>query len=382
MGLPSLVNGSSVVMLAEDLSNFVDVGKAIASADADTLKSFAKDLFSGIARNEFITRRYTAETNGIVKTVDAYNGALQRIALKNLPEVQESHARKLVSGVNYFDGKFYGADIDAMIFSDEFDFKIPYSIGYEDIRAKFDNMEWVDKTIASIETAVHNSLEIKLKGVADTLLNKCITDAIDGNREVKLVTKFNEYFGYTPEHTWAEIKASETLMKQFVGFVSLVIGLVKGGLERMNQKYNNGSIPTFTPSDKISIVGLTEFMKTINNFGYANIYNENLINKENVHETVCWQSVGADMVPLLTTTGTIKDGTFTLVDGAITSETATSKTNIVMVMYDNDCMGVTTTLDRIGVEEIGSELYMTYFHHFGIRQFLDERCASVVFTLS
>lgn len=384
MGLKTTVGESEVVMLAEDLSNFADVGKMISNADADTLKSFAKDVFTGIARNEFITRKYTAETHGIIKTVEAYNGAIQRIAVKNIPEVMESHARHLINGVNYFDGKFYGFDLDAKIFSDEFDFKIPYSIGYEDIRARFDDIAWVDKTVASIETAVHNALEIKLKGIADTLLNKAIVNAITDSRRVRLITKFNEYFGYTgtDAKTWAIIKSNETLMKQFTGFVSLVLGLVKKGLALFNSKYNDGTVPTFTPSENVNIVGLVEFMRVIDNFGYSNIYHDNMIDRENVHETLCWQSVGADMIPLLTTTGTIKDGTFTLDEsGNVESETATTYDNVVMFMYDSDCMGACACLDKVGVENIGSELYNTYFHHYAIRQYLDERCGAVAFTL-
>lgn len=387
VGLPTVIDDgttqTTVVLLAEDLSNFADVGTAISLLDADQLKSFGKDLVTGIARNEFITDAYTADTHGIVKTVDAYNGAIQRIALKNLPPVLESHARNLVHGVNYFDGKFYGAELDAKIFNDEFDFKIPYSIGYEDINAKFTNIEWVEKTIAEIETAVHNSLEIKLKGVADTLLNKAIVDAVDGGRKVQLVTGFNSYFGYTGDDvkTMADIKASESLFKQFVGFVSLVVGLVKKGMQTINYKYNDGTVPTFTPSDRVEIVGLVEFMRMLNNFGYVNIFHDNLIAKENVHEALCWQTTGNGMVPLIGITDVIKDGTFTVSNGVVTSETATQTTGVVMFMYDRDMMGVTTCLDKVGVEPVGAELFNTYHHHFAVKQFLDERSGSVAFTL-
>lgn len=387
IGIPTVIDDgttqTTVVLLAEDLSNFVDVGKAISTLDADVLKSFAKDVVTGIARNEFITDLYTAETHGIVKTVEAYNGAIQRIALKNLPEVQESHARNLINGVNYFDGKFYGMELDAKIFSDEFDFKIPYSIGYEDIRAKFDNIAWVDETIGAIETAVHNSLEIKLKGIADTLLNKAIVDAVDGGRVVHLITAFNTYFGYTSTDakTLTDIKASETLMKQFVGFVSLAMGLVKQGMQNINQKYNDGTVPTFTPSNRLQIVGLVEFMRMLNNFGYVNIYHDNDIPRENVHEALCWQTSGNAMLPLMGVTDVIKDGTFTVSGGKVTSETATQTTGVVMFMYDSDSMGVSKNLDKVGVENIGAELYNTYFHHFGIRQYLDKRSCAVAFAL-
>jgi hypothetical protein len=59
--------------------------------------------------------------------------------------------------------------MDAKIFSDEFDFKTAYSIGSDDIEAKWDDKEWVDATIGGLITNVRNAIEIKTKGIADTL---------------------------------------------------------------------------------------------------------------------------------------------------------------------------------------------------------------------
>lgn len=399
ISLPTTIKGdtdSVVSMLAEDLSNFACLGVAVSSMDADTLKSFAKDVVTGIARNIFITKAYTANTHGIAKNVEEYNGAIQRIAIKDLPDVQESHARNLVNGVNYFDGKFYGVNLSSLIFSDTFDFKLPYSIGYEDVRAKFNDMEWVDKTIASIEVAVRNSLEIKLKGIADTLVNKAIVEAIKDGREVKTVTKFCEYFGYQTEdettgdlendYTWSDIKASETLMKQYTGFMSMAFGLVIQSMGEMSSKYNDGSIVNFVPRENVKMLVNTEYSKVVNNLGYANIFHDNLITREQFEEVPYWQSGGQSILPLLTDTGTIKDGTFTVATsgankGKVTAESATTYDKIIGFVYDKDMMGCCYNLDRIGVEEIGAELFVTYFHHFAISQYLDLRSNSVVFTL-
>lgn len=366
-----------VPMLAEDLSNFVDVGKSINGLDADTLKSFAKDVVTGIARNEFITGAYTAETNGVVKTVEAFNGALQRIAFKNVPEVMESHARNLVNGVDYGDFKYYGSEMDAKIFSDEFDFKTAYSIGTDDIEAKWDNMEWVDQTIGGLITNVKNAIEIKTKGIADTLLNKTIVDAIEGGRVLHILTRFNAFYGYTGANvkTKTDILTNKELRHEFALFMGLIMDLVGSNLKRMSKKYNDGSVLMFTPSDRIAIVGLTEFMNVIRDID-INEY----VNAENVHKTLCWQSFGSDLVPLMETTGTIKDGTFTLDDaGVVSGEDATSYDNVVMVMYDTDSMGACVVLNKTTVQYVGSEGYNTYFEHYGARQYVDERQNSVVF---
>ena len=366
-----------VPMLAEDLSNFVDVGKNINSLDADTLKSFAKDVVTGIARNEFITEAYTAETNGIIKTVDAFNGALQRVAFKNVPEVMESHARNLVNGVDYGDFKYYGSEMDAKIFSDEFDFKTAYSIGSDDIEAKWDDMEWVDATIGGLITNVRNAIEIKTKGISDTLLNKTIVDAIENGRVIHIIQRFNAFYGYTGdnEKTKADILANKELRHEFALFMGLIMDLVGANIGRMSKKYNDGTVLMYTPRERLSIVGLTEFMNVIRDID-INEY----VDAENVHKTLCWQSFGDDLIPLMEDTGTIKDGTFTLNDaGVVTGEDATTYNDIVMVMYDRDCMGACVVLNKTTVQYVGSEGYNTYFEHYGARQYVDERQNSVVF---
>lgn len=366
-----------VPMLAEDLSNFVDVGKNINGLDADTLKSFAKDVVTGIARNEFITEAYTAETNGIIKTVDAFNGALQRVAFKNVPEVMESHARNLVNGVDYGDFKYYGSEMDAKIFSDEFDFKTAYSIGTDDIEAKWDDMEWVDATIGGLMTNVRNAIEIKTKGISDTLLNKTIVDAIENGRVIHIIQRFNAFYGYTGdnEKTKADILTNRELRHEFALFMGLIMDLVAANIRRMSKKYNDGTVLMYTPRERLSIVGLTEFMNVIRDID-INKY----VDAENVHKTLCWQSFGDDLIPLMEDTGTIKDGTFTLNDaGVVTGEDATTYNDIVMVMYDRDCMGACVVLNKTTVQYVGSEGYNTYFEHYGARQYVDERQNSVVF---
>lgn len=372
---------SEVTMLAEDLSNFVDIGTAIANLDADQLKSFVKDVVTGIARTEWITDSYTADTHGIVKTVEKYNGAIQRCAMKNVPEVQDSAIRKLVSGVNYHDGKFYGFEIDTKIWSDEFNFKVAYSIGYDDAAARWETADAANRTISEIEVAVHNAMEIKLKGIADTVLNKAIVDAYNGSRRVRFITGFNSYYGYTGDDfkTIDDIKVNKELRKEFSTYVQLVVKLSKGNMKMMSKKYNDGTIPMFTPENRIKVIGLIEFEELVNSMVYGT---ENSV--PNMETTLCWQSFGQDLVPLMgSVTDRIKNGTITLNEAGtkVASEDATTYDNVVMFMYDNDCMGVTKVLDKVTVEHVGSEGYDTFFEHYAIRQYLDERQNSLVFTL-
>lgn len=386
------------VILSEDLSNLVDVGTAIASLDADQLKSFAKDVAMGIAKIEFIDRVYTADTHGIVKTDVEYSGALERICVKALAQILPSNANKLVNGVNYLDGKYYGPELDALVWSDEnANFKVPYSLGYETIRAKFTDEHWVTTTFASWENMVHSTIEIYLKGLADTLINKLIAECVSGGRLVKLVSGFGDYFGYytdtksegaatrTYTYDYDDIIASETLSKQFLAYFSMVISLIKDGFVKMQKKYNNGAVPTFTPSNKIRFIGLTQFVNNTNMLGRMNMFNESVIPSENISTVLSWQTDGDDLVPTLDVTGIIQGGVLTMDTTDVTKVASQTKANelegIVGVMYDEDMLGVTCSLNKIGVEEVGAELFNTYFHHFAVRQYLDKRGNAVAFQL-
>lgn len=386
-------SGSTVPLLAEDLSNLVDVGTAIANIDADQFKSFAKDIAMGLGRIEIIDRVYNADTFGIVKDSVEYNGALERICVKALAKLLPSNANNLVYGSSYLDGKYYGPELDALVWTDEnANFKIPYSIGYEDIKAKFTQADWVTKTIDAWRNMVHTTMEVYLKGIADTLIEKMIAEAIDEGNEIKLVTEFCSYFGYvtttegvtTNNYTWADIKADVELMKQFVGFWALCLGLVRDGFTKFQSKYNDGTVPTFTPSDKIRLLGLTEFVNDMTYFGRANMFNGSVIPSDKISTTLSWSSDGSAKLPLIGNTGKFIDGTIVFNDNKkITGNATTSTTyeNVVAVMYDEDMLGVTPTLNRIGVEEVGSELFTTYFHHYAVRQYIDKRGNAVVFTL-
>lgn len=372
---------TTVKMLSEDLANFVEVGTTLANLDPEQFESFMKDVVTGVARTEWITGEYTAETHGIVKTVEKYNGALQRCAMKNIPEVQKSSIRNLVSGVNYIDGKFYGFDIDAKIWSDEFMFKVAYSIGYDDAAARWNTPEEANRLLAEIEIAVHNAMEIKLKGIADTVLNKGIVDAYTGGRRVRLISRFNQYYGYTGDNakTLDDIKANKELRKEFSIFCDMAMGLIEGNMKMMSKKYNDGTVPMFTPGNRIQKVGLIEFKKLLNNMEYDT--NSSI---PDMDTTLCWQSFGQDMLPLIgDTTDVIKDGTFTLNEAgtAVTADNGTTYSKIAMYMYDDDSMGVSKVLDKVTVERVGAEGFDTYFEHYAIRQYIDERQNSVVFTL-
>ena len=89
--LPNRMNVNATA-LAEDLSNYVDVGVVLSSMTGDDLKDFQKMLAVGVRNSAVFDDVYAPDTYGIYKNTENFGKSLQRVAIKNLPTVQDSHA--------------------------------------------------------------------------------------------------------------------------------------------------------------------------------------------------------------------------------------------------------------------------------------------------
>ena len=65
------------VTIAEDLSNVVELGTAIADLDGEEVKNFAGDFIVGVARNVMDTRNYRRDTYGLMNDAREYGGVIQ-----------------------------------------------------------------------------------------------------------------------------------------------------------------------------------------------------------------------------------------------------------------------------------------------------------------
>ena len=372
--MASLINGAllpnqlneNASALAEDMSNYVDVGTSIASLSADDLKTFQKNLAVGIRNIVVFGEVYEPDTYGIYKDVENFGKAIQRVAIKNLPTVQDSHAINLVNGTNYIDGTYYGADFDAKVYVDTKTFKVSYSWSDDTWEKCVADYEEMNKLLTLWLNAVQTQLNVIDKGIVDMTLNKRIVDAITDGKYVDLIAAYNTRFGTS--ETKATINADEAKSRRFSEFCNTVKSMIERGIAEYGKKYNDGTINCYTPSSRITSIFLTQFVKDIENYGLSTIYHNEGLGLGKVFDKLSWQTSGTGMLPSYGVTDVINDN-------------GTTYEDVVGIIADNDTWGVTNKFNKITSEYVGSEGYTTFHHHVAVDNYIDGRGNAVVLRL-
>lgn len=361
--LPNRLNENATA-LSEDLSNWVDVGKLIANLSGDDLKDFQKMLAVGVKNLAVFNDVYDPETFGIRKSVEEFGNALQRVAIKNGPVIQDSHANNLINGTNYVDGTYYGAEFDAKVYIDSKSFKASYSWSDDTWAKAVSDAQEMNQLLSLWLNKVQSTINLVNKGIVDMTLNKRIVDAYVNSKVVHLVTAYNAKFG--TEETLATIQSDEVKFRRYAEFCGQVTKIIEKGLQEMGKKYNDGTVDQFTPASRVTSIYLTEFITDIENYGLANIYHPDNVRLEKRFDKLSWQTAGTDILP-----------TYGTVDKIVDSSTYES---IVGIIFDIDSAGLVDKFNKITTEYVGSEGYTTYHHHFMLDNYVDSRGNAVILT--
>ena len=355
--------------ISEDLSNVVELGTAIADLDGDEVKNFAGDFIVGVARNLFDTRRYQGETYGLMNDAREYGGVIQRVKSKLLGAT-DSPIWTLESGQDYFDGKYYGIETDVKIYSKDTAFQVKNSIPTEMFKQYFTSADGVREFVAMIESTVDNTITLELNALAKTTLQQLIaTSATD--RTIPLLTLYNDRAGLSGGDA---LTADDALHNApFLRWAAETIMRLRDLTQDYNEKYNDGTVQTFTPADDLRVTMLSEFARALEFNMESDTFHNDLVSVGQYNKINFWQNASNELLPTLGASAEVKthvgEGESTTID------------KIVCVLHDRLSCGVTARLDKITAQYIANGDYTTYFHHIANSRFVDTRNAALVLRL-
>lgn len=376
-------SGATPITIAEDLRNVVDLGTALADLSAGDLKNYMNDLVVGVFDTFVDTRAYKDETYDLFISDIEYGGAIQRIKAKLL-SASDTAILALTpaasSGPDYTDGKFYGTEWDDKIYTKDVAFKIKYSISTEMFKKSFTSAAGVQKLIAMIEANVDNTLRVELNGLARGILRKLILSAYTGSRTIALMTVYNTKNGYTSSDagyvdltTWAQDE-------RFKLFCQTLILELRKYITDMNDKYNDGSVPCFSPESDSRCVLLTEFAAELD-VALSSVYHKELVEGLGAYRTInYWQNGTKDIIPYIKS-GSMHDQIVEVTSDTQGSETTTIN-HVVGVIYDRYSAFLTNKLDKTTSKYVPEEDFTTFFHHVAKSCAIDPRNTSVALLLA
>ena len=366
--VPNLLGEGTTI--SADLSNIVDLGTALEDITAEDMQDFAKDLVVGVARNLFDSRAYRSETYGLMNDAREFGGVVQRVKVK-LYSAVDSPIWTLQNGTDYFDGTYYGADIDSKIYTKDTIFQVKNSIPVEKFKQSFTSADGVMSLIATIEQQVDNTITMELNGLAKTTLQQMIATSVANGQVIHLLTEYN---------TLAELTGDDALTVDtclynapFLRWCAMTIVRLRDLTQDMNKKYNDGTIETFTPADDLRVTLLSEFARSIEFNMEADTFHNDIVSVGEYNVINFWQNSSNSMLPSLGVTAEVKTN--------VGEASPVTVSGVVGTIFDRYTAGLTARLDKITAQYIANGDYTTYFHHIANSRFIDTRNTGIVLCL-
>lgn len=340
--ITSEILGDSVVV-KEDLSNVIDIGKAFANLDG-AVDNYVRKLQDHIGRVVFVDRIYGGRAPSVVMDAWEYGSILEKVRA-DLPEAEENETWELTDRASYDPNIFYKPSVSVKFFNNRVTFEIPISITQKQVMSSFSNAVQLNAFYSMIQTAIQNSMTVKLDALIMRTINAAIgetiydaygANSIGGGSHIRAV---NLLYLYNNSGIPASPITAAAAMTDpdFIRFASLTIKNYIGRIKTISDLFNIGGTSKFTPEDRMKIVLLDEFKNSAEVYLYDGI---SQFNTENLRlpeaDTVAyWQGSGtgfafADTGKVYITTPSGHDVTVTGVLG---------------VVFDRDTLGV-SNLDR------------------------------------
>ena len=334
----TLVNGATSQILGEsaivkeDLSNIVDIGKAI--IDNDNVDNYVKTLVDRIGKTIFVDRKYSGRVPSVVMDSWEFGSVLQKIS-SNLPDATENESWELTDGTSYDPNIFYKPSVEVKFFNSKSTFEIPMSFTTKQIKESFTSAENLNAFLSMLYSSVEKSITVKIDSLVMRTINNMIAQTFsndsNGVRAVNLLEKYNALGN--------NLTADKALTdSEFLRFASMQMALTANRMSVMSSIFNSENKPRFTPKDKLHTVLLSDFAEGAKIYLYGDTFHEEFIKFPTAETVPYWQGSGTSF-----DFGDISSIKVTIKDGSTTKDV--EKSGILGVMFDRDSLGV-SNLDR------------------------------------
>ena len=373
------------ITLAEDLRNVVEVGKALSDLSVSDLENFKGDLVAGVLDTYTDSRLFQdadEASYGIAMSESEFGGAIQRVKMK-LMNASDTNILALTdasnSGPDYTDGKFYGAQYDSKLYTIVDSFKVKFSISNNELKKSFTSAAGVARMIAMIEASVENTVRLEINNMARAVLRKMILSANTGNRVIPLLSTYNTKFNLSSSDPGYVTLANWSQDEHFKIWVQTLVLELRKYMSDYNEKYNDGSVPTFTPAEDSRAILLTEFAAELD-VALGSVYHTEMVKGLGDYRTInFWQNGTKDILPTIAS-GSLHDQVVETIADSVTT-TATID-HVVGLFYDRMSCFCSIELDKMTSKYVPEEDFTTYFKFYNRRYAIDPRNTNVILTLA
>lgn len=359
-------------LLAEDLSNIVDVGTAIFNASA--FDKYVKSLVNRIGRTIFVNRPYRGSVPSVLMDSWEFGSVCMKIA-SEMPTAQENESWELEDGTSYDPNIFHAPKAEAKFFNKMVTFEIDRSITEMQVKQSFSSQTELNAFISMLYNEVDKSMTVKMNSLIMRTINNMIAETVydafkgtaitgAGNtRAINLLSLYNTKFTKTLK---AEVAITDP---DFLRYASFEMARWSDRLAEMSTLFNVGGKSRFTPKDLLHVVMLSDFAAGASTYLYSDTFHDQYVRIAEAERVPYWQGSG-------TTYGFDK---ISSIDVTTASNNAQKVSGILCVMFDREALGVTNMNSRVTTNYNAKAEFTNYFYKRDARYFNDLNENFIVF---
>lgn len=359
-GMTKEILGESAVV-AEDLSNIVDIGKAV--FDNASYDKVVKSLVDHIGKVVFVDRKYTGFMAPLFREAWEYGAVKEKITNLDLPEATENESWELTDGASYDPNVYTKSKVSSKFFDKRTTLEVPLSIVDRQMRTAFSNAQQLNSFTSMLFTNIDNTLTVKGDALGQRTINNMIAEtlydefpSVTGNnygnstgvKAINVLKLFNTQFSQS------ETKDGCIFNAEFIRYASFYIKRYMARLRGMSTLHNIGGLPRFTPSDKLEVALISDLKDAADIYLQSETFNDEYTKLPLATSIPYWQGTGTDYA-----FGNIGKINVSILDTAGSAHSIEAS-NILGVMFDRDACGI-SNLDKRTTSNYNGKAEFTNF---------------------
>lgn len=373
-------------LVAEDLSNVVDVGTELFNASA--VDNYVKTLVNHIGKVVFVNRPYSGKIPSVLMDSWEFGSVLEKISC-DTPAASENESWELTNGTEYKQDIFYQPTVSAKFFNSKVTFEVPMSFTEKQVKESFSSAAQLNGFISMIYNAVDRSMTIKIDSLVMRTINSMIAQTLNADKAkftggygtastarcVNLLKLYNDKFfpatGSTANPD-ALTAAKAIYDPDFIRFASYIMGVYVDRLASISALFNVGGKDRFTDAANLHVIMLSDFAKGADVYLQSDVRHNEMTRLPNYETVPYWQGSGQNYEFDSTSAINVK----------IDASTTVDIDGIVGVMFDRDALGVSNLDRRVTTAYNAKAEFFNNYYKFDAGYFNDTNENFVVFFVS
>ena len=297
-GMTHEILGESAVV-NEDLSNVVDMGKAI--FDNTSYDKFVRSLIDHIGRVMFVNRTYTGSSLALRRDSWEYGAVMEKITETELPEAVENETWELTDGASYDPNVFNKPKVAAKFYNKRTTFEVDRSIADKQAKSAFTSPEQLNAFVSMLFNGIDKSINLKVESLSERVINNMIAQTlaaefpsvVDNNYSGKTGVKAVNLL-YTYNQKFSKSLTADTCLYDidFLKWAAMTIRRYTVRMQKMSTLFNIGGLPRFTPVNMQHVILHGDFSTAADMYLQADTFHNEMVSMPDFIEVPYFQGSG------------------------------------------------------------------------------------------